>query len=135
MALTQNISNAAASAAADAVCALCNNGFVDLFDGAQPANVGTAIGSQVKLASLPLAATAFGAAVNGVATANAITSDADADATGTAAWMRAYQADHVTAVWDGSVGTSGCNLNLGTVSIVQHGTVSVSALTYTQAKV
>jgi len=135
MALTQNISNAAASAAADAVCALLNSGFIDIYDGSQPANVGTAIGAQVKLAGLTLAATAFGAASNGVATAGAIGSDSDADATGTAAWFRAYKSDHTTAVFDGSVGTSGCNLNLGTVSIVQHGTVSVTSLTYTQAKV
>ncbi len=134
MPLTPRITTAAANAAADAVCVLCNNGFLDLFDGSQPATADTAITSQVKLAGLTFAATAFGAASGAVATAGAIGSDTDADASGTATWFRAYQSDHTTAVFDGSVGTSGCNLNLGTVTVTIHGTVSCTALTYTQSK-
>jgi len=133
MALTPTLSNAAASAAADAVCALVDGGYLDLYDGAQPADPDVAVGAQVKLARLTLNATAFAAAVNGVATANAIGADASADATGTAAWFRALTSAGV-AVFDGSVGTSGCNLNLGSVSIVAAGSVSVTALTYTQAR-
>jgi hypothetical protein len=134
VALTQNISVAAANAAADAVCALLNSGFLDIYDGTQPATVATAIGAQVKLAGLTFAASAFGAAAAAVATAGAIGADTDADATGTASWFRAFKSDHTTAVFDGSVGTSGANLNLSSVSIVIHGTVSVTALTYTQSK-
>jgi hypothetical protein len=134
MALTPKLSNAAANAAADALCALLNNGYLDVYDGSQPATADTAIGAQVLLASLRYASPAFGAAVAGVATANALTADSDADATGTAVWFRAYKSDHTTVVFDGSVGTAGCNLNLGSTSIVQHGSVSVSAHTYTQQK-
>lgn len=134
MALNPKLSNAAANAAADAVCVLANSGKLRIYDGAQPATADTAVGAQVLLAELTLNATAFGAAVAGVATANAITSDSDADATGTAAWFRVLKSDGTTVLFDGSVGTASANLNLNTTSIVQHAAVAVSALTYTQQK-
>ncbi len=135
MALTTSLANVGASAAADAVTALCNSGFLDIYDGAQPANANVAVSTQNKLASLSFGATAFAAASNGVATANAIGSDASADMTGTAAWFRVYKSDHATAVFDGSVGTTGCNLNLLTTAIVATQVVAVTSFTYTQKKV
>lgn len=134
MALTPRLANVGANAAANAVCALCNSGFVDIYDGTIPTNADTAVGAQVKLARLAFGATAFGGASAGVATANTITSDTSADATGTASWFRAYESNGTTVVFDGSVGTSGCDLNLGSVSIVAGGTVAISSFTYTQAK-
>lgn len=134
MALSPKLANEGANAAADAACALCNNGFFDIYDGTQPATADTAITSQVKLAHLTFGATAFGAAVAGVATANAIGSDASADATGTATWFRAYKSNGTSPVFDGSVGTSGCDLTLSSVSIVTGGAVSITGFTYTQAK-
>ena len=134
MANNPQLANATANAAANAVTALLNSGFLDIYDGTQPATADTAITSQVKLASLTWNATAFSGAAAGVATANAITSDSDADATGTASWFRCYASNHTTVVFDGSVSTSGADLNLGTISIVIHGTVSVSSFTYTQNK-
>jgi hypothetical protein len=135
MALNTTLANVGANAAADAVCALCNSGFLDIYDGTQPATANTAISTQNKLAGLTFGATAFGAASLGVATANAIGSDASADMTGTASWFRAWKSDHTTAVFDGSVGLSGCNLNLLSTSITATQTVSVTAMTYTQKKV
>lgn len=134
MALAPRLANLAANAAADAACALANAGFLDIYDGTQPATADTAITSQVKLAHLTLASPAFGAAVAGVATANAVGSDVSADATGTANWFRAYKSDGTTAVFDGSVGTSGANLNLSSVAITAGGTVAITSFTYTQAK-
>ena len=84
MATNPKRSNAAVSAAADAVCPLLNNGYLRIYDGTQPATANTAVSTQTLLAELRWNATAFGAASNGVATANAITSDTSADATGTA---------------------------------------------------
>lgn len=134
MSLAPKLANVAANAAADAVTALLNSGKLRIYDGTQPATGDTAITTQNQLAELTFNATAFGAAVAGVATANAITSDTDADATGTATWFRAFKSDGTTAVYDGSVGTSGCNLNLNSAAIQQHAQVSVSSLTYTQQK-
>jgi len=118
MALNPKLSNIAANAAADATCALLNSGKLRIYDGSQPATADTAITSQVLLAEMTYNSTAFASAVAGVATANAITSDSAADATGTATWLRSLKSDGTTVIFDGSVGTSGCNLNLNTTSIV-----------------
>lgn len=136
MALNPQLTNAAASAAADAVVDLVDvggAGKLRIYDGTQAVTADTAIGAQVKLAELPLSATAFGSASNGVATAAAITDDSSADATGTASWFRVVSGAGTT-IFDGTVGTSGCDLNLNTVSIVIGAAVSVTSFTYTQSK-
>ena len=135
MALNPTLANVAANAQADAACALANTGWLRIYDGVQPANADTAITSQNVLAELRFGATAFGAAVAGVATANAITADSSANLTGTATWFRVFKSDGTTALFDGSVGTAGCNLNLDSVSIVLGGTISVTAFTFTASKV
>lgn len=134
MALNPKLSNAGANAAADAVAPLLNNGYLRIYDGAQPTDADTAIGAQVLLAELRYNATAFGAAAAGVATANAITSDASANATGTATWFRSLKSDGTTVMFDGSVGTASANLVLNSVAIQVGAQVSVSAHTYTQQK-
>lgn len=134
MPLTPKLSNVAANAAADAVCVLANTGYLRIYDGAQPTNADTAVGAQVLLAELRFGSTAFGAAVAGVATANAITQDSSADASGTATWFRVLKSDGTTVLWDGSVGTSGANLNLNSAAISQGAAVSVTSFTYTQSK-
>lgn len=134
MALTPKLSNAAANAAVDAVAALLNNGYLRIYDGAQPTDADTALGAQVLLAELRFNATAFAGAVAGAAAANALTADSSANATGTASWFRALKSDGTTVVFDGSVGTSGANLNLNSTAIQSGAAVSVSAFTYTQSK-
>lgn len=126
--------NAAVNAAADAVCALLNSGYLRIYDGSQPATADTAISTQTLLAELTFGATAFGAAAAGVATANAITKDSDANATGTAAWFRAFESDGTTPVYDGSVGTSDADLVLNSVAIQAGAEVEVTSLTYTEMK-
>lgn len=134
MALTPKLSDAAANAAVDAVTALLNTGYLRIYDGSQPADADTAVGAQTLLAELRFNGTAFGAASNGAATANALTADASANASGTASWFRALKSDGTTVVFDGSVGTSGANLNLNSVAISSGAQVSVSAFTYTQSQ-
>lgn len=135
MALNPELSNAARSAAADAVVDLIDAGAgagkLRIYDGTQPAGPDTAVSSQVLLAELTFGDPAFGAASNGVATANAITADASANATGTATWFRVLDSNNV-AICDGSVGTSSADLVLNTASIVSGAQVSVTSLTYTQ---
>jgi hypothetical protein len=137
MANNPQITNAAASAAADAVVDLVDGGagagLLRIYDGTQAATADTAIGAQVLLAELTFSDPAFGAASNGVATASAITADPSANATGTATWFRAVTSTG-TAVFDGTVGTSGADLNLNTTSIVAGAEVSVTSFTYTQSK-
>lgn len=137
MALNPQLTNAAASAAADAVVdridAGSGAGKLRIYDGTQAATADTAIGAQVLLAELTFGDPAFGNASNGVATANAITADTSANATGTASWFRVVDSDN-NVVFDGTVGTGTHDLVLNTVSIVSGAEVSVSALTYTQSK-
>lgn len=134
MALNPKRSNVAASAEADAVCPLLNTGYLRIYDGTQAATADTAVGAQVLLAELRFGATAFGAASNGVATANAITSDTDANATGTASWFRALKSDGTTTILDGSVGTATSDLVLNSVAIQLHAQVDCTAFTYTANK-
>lgn len=134
MALNPKLANAEASAAADAVCAHANSGFLRIYDGTQPTDADTAITTQVLLAELTFNATAFGAASNGVATANAITSDSSANATGTATWFRAVRSNGTSVLFDGSVGTATTDIVFNTVSFVSGAAVSVTAFTYTQSK-
>jgi hypothetical protein len=142
MALNPFFSDETTKAAVDAMAAKCNGGTLKIYAGAQPTDANTAVGAQTLLATLTLSATAFGASVASgsagskvvTATANAITDDTSADATGTAAWFRVLKSDGTSIVMDGSVGTSGCDLNLATTSLVAGADVAVSSFTITQAE-
>lgn len=131
MALNTQLSNVARNTALDALAVLFNSGKLRIYDGAQPANAETAVGAQVLLAELTFNATAFAAAAAGVAAANAITQDSSANATGTAAWFRCVKSDGTTVLMDGTVGTSGANMNLNSVAISSGATVAISAGTLT----
>jgi hypothetical protein len=130
MANNPKLANVGANAAADAVVDQADGGSLRIYDGTQPTNADTAVGAQTLLAELALGTPAFGAAAAGVATANAITDDSSANATGTAAWFRVVTSG-AAALWDGSVGTASADLVLDSVSIVTGGTVSISSLTFT----
>lgn len=138
MADTTKVSNAAATAEADALAGLLDNGYLRIYDSTggtgQPATVDTAIGSQVLLAELRFANPSDAGAANGVITFSGLTADSAANATGTATWFRAFKSDGTTAVWDGSVSTASATLNLNTTSIVINANVSVTSLTFTVNK-
>jgi hypothetical protein len=127
-------SNAAVNGKADYISDQLDNGYIRIYDGTIPTNADTAIGAQVLLAELRWNATTSGAAVAGVWTANAITADASANATGTASWFRALKADGSTVIFDGTVGTATSDIVLNTTSIVSGAEVSISSFTYTQPK-
>jgi hypothetical protein len=99
-----------------------------IYDGTRPATGGTAT---TKLAELANSATFAPAASGGVLTANAITQDSSADATGTATWGRGTTSGG-TAVMDWNCGTSGSDMNLTTTSIVATQPVSVSSFVITE---
>lgn len=125
------ISDTSANAEAAALAALLNGGFLRFYDGARPANANTAISTQNLLAELTFGNPAFSAAAAGVITANAITSDTDANATGTATWFRCVKSDGVTVVMDGDVGTAGSDLNMNSVAFAIHAQISVSSFVHT----
>jgi hypothetical protein len=129
MANNFKVSVATRNAELDAMSVLMDGGFMDIYDGAQPATPETALGAQVLLASLPLNADFAPAAAAALLTANAITSDLDADGTGTATWFRCYKANHTTAVSDGTVGTAGTDAIINSTAIAIHARVDCTSLT------
>lgn len=121
MAIT--LTTAARNAAANAV--------VDLLDVSAPGDIqiGTTAFGTI-LATLAFSNPAFGAASNGVATADTISDDTNTVA-GTAAVYRARDGAGTT-VFSGTVGTSGADINFNSVSFPNGGTCSIESLTYTQ---
>lgn len=107
------------------------SGLLRIYSGTRPTDADTALAGNTLLAELTLGATAAPAASGGVWTANSITSDSSADATGTASFARLFQSNGTTAVADLSVGTSGAEVTINTVSIVAAAVVSCSAMTIT----
>lgn len=138
MALQFRITNAVAKAMADAFTTALDAGtaaLLRIYDGTIPTDADTAVGAQVLLAELTMSATSFGAATDGnpggLITANSITSDSSANATGTASWFHLITQSGGTSIAMGSVGTSGCDLNLNTTSITSGSAVAVTAFTIT----
>lgn len=131
MASNLKISTTTASAEANAlVGAYTNSSTINIYSGSQPATPETsASGTLLATVTLP-SSSAFGAASSGVITAAAI-SNVSVSATGTAAWFRWLKSDGTTPIADGSVGTSGCDLNLNSTSLAAGATLSVSSFTFT----
>jgi hypothetical protein len=126
--MTLGLSTTLRNAMLDAITtAVGASGKLRIYDGTRPATGGTATNL---LAELTLNATFAPAASGGVLTLNSITADTSADNTGTATWFRIVTSGG-TAVIDGSVGTSGADLNLNTTSIVAAANVAVSSFTIT----
>ena len=112
---------------AEITASIGTSGLLRIYDGTQPATGGTAT---TLLAELPLSATAAPTPSGGVLTFSTITDDSSANATGTATWFRLATSGGA-AVVDGTVSTSGADLNFDSVSFVSGGTVSVSSFTIT----
>lgn len=110
--------------------AVGNAGLLRIYDGSRPATGGTAT---TLLAELTLGSPFAGSAADGELTANAITQDSSANATGTATWFRIVTSGG-TFVLDGSAGASGsgADLILSSTSLVAGGTVSVASLVITE---
>ena len=125
------------NAMSDLVTAIGSTGYLMILTGSQPASVATADAGTV-LVALPLSATA-GTVSAGVLTFNAITS-ANATATGTAAHFlicttsstaNCTAASSTTRIMQGSVSTSGADLNFSSTSFTSGETISVSSFTIT----
>jgi hypothetical protein len=125
------IGSAAASAAADAVTDMLDGGTIQVRTGAAPTNAGDA-DSGTLLAELTFGTPAFGAAVAGVATANAITQDASANNTGTAGHFRCKTSGAVV-VFQGNVTAlgGGGDMQVSSTSVVTGVPFSITSCTYT----
>jgi hypothetical protein len=104
-------------------------GSIKIYDGTMPANANASLSGNTLLGTLGLASPAGSASSSGTFTFGTITSDTDADATGSASFARLFQSDGTTVVCDCEVGTSGSGapIILNTLSITIHGTISMSS--------
>lgn len=123
---------AALDSLVDLIDAGAGAGKLRIYSGTVPADADAALSGNTLLAELTFSDPAFGAAADSspgaTATASAITSDASADATGTATFFRILDSNNVV-VAQGAVGTSGAEINFNTVSFVAGAIIAVSSLT------
>lgn len=127
--LSASLANSLANSIASAVDAGPAGGTVKIYTGSQPATADTAE-SGTLLATFTLSATAFGAASGGVITLAGTPLTVAAAATGTAGWFRLEDSTGAN-VLDGSVGTSGNQINLNTTSITSGVNVTITSGTIT----
>jgi hypothetical protein len=135
MAHNVNLSNEYAQAQAAAGGALANGGFLRIYDGAQPATADTGVATQRLLAELRFGIPA-GVAIDEVFTFKAITKESSAPESGTATWYRAFKADGVSPLRDGSVGItgSGSDIELNEANIVVGAEVEITNLIWRVTK-
>lgn len=119
----------------NAMTALMNSGTLKIYTGTQPSINGAVTGTL--LVTLTFGATAFATATASggtvTATANTITSGT-AGNTGTAGYFALVESNGTSIFATGSVGTSGADLNLTTLSIVATAVVTCSAFSITQSE-
>jgi len=132
------ITNVDAKAAVDAITALIDAGtaaVLEIYSGTVPADADASGAGLTLLASLTFSATSFGAAADlnpgARATANSITADSSADATGTASVFRVKTQTGGTVNLQGTVGTASEVMILNTTAITAGSTVSCTAFTLT----
>ena len=129
--LSTESNQAALNAIVDRIDAGSGNGTIKLYTGTQPATGSTSTAGNTLLGTLTFSKPAFGDAnASGVATANAITADSSADATGTATWARIQDSDG-NNVMDVDVGEAGTTVILPSVNISAGATLSISSATLT----
>lgn len=112
------LENNARNAACDAIAALHNSGTLEF-----------QTSGNVEVATVTFASTAFGSAVNGVATANAIGSDNSA--TGGTTTKFVTKTSGAAAILSGTVGTSGTDVIIDNTVVGAGVTVAMTSFTIT----
>lgn len=105
-------------------------GKLEIYAGTDSAGTGNAEGTLLVSYTL---GSPFAPAASGGVQSPTLPAAANAGATGTAGWARVTKADGTTAVMDLTVGTSGAQINLSTLSIVSGAAVTVTSWTITAA--
>lgn len=135
MSLTPRLSEAAVNAGCAAITALCNGGFLQVYDSSQPASADDSDGGANILARWSYTSPAYGTPVAGAATASFVNPQVDVLVSGTAAWLRAFKSDGTSVVFDGSVGdTSAYNLTFRSTTFTVGEAVAITGLQYIYQK-
>lgn len=109
------------------------NAVVRVYSGAQPASPDVAITDQVLLASIACSATFAAPAVGSTLTVNPLeigVGTVQAGDGSDATWFRIVTAGGTGHI-DGSVGISGCDMNLNNINIAKGQTITVATMTFT----
>lgn len=132
--MTINITTVEANALIDSLVDSLDDGagaaVIQIRTGTKPAGGPDVAATGTLLATLTFSDPAFGAAGSRTATANSITNDTSADATGTAAHARILDSNSLAKI-DCDVGTSGSDINFNSVSFTAGDEVAITALTCT----
>lgn len=104
--------------------ALGTGGKIVIYDGTPPANAQASLSSNV--AGATITGVDFGAASAGVSTVSASVADGSAVGVTTATFFRLTTSAN-TVILQGTVGTTGCDLNLNSVTIAAGANVSLNA--------
>lgn len=139
MANNPQVSDATTEAGVNAQTVLLNGGTIQLYTGTQPTDANTALTGTL-LVTLALSATAFATSTASgspgsrvvTAAANTIT-NGNPVANGTAGYFALVDSSSVVRMM-GSVGTSGCDMNLSSTTIAIGTPVALSAGSITQAE-
>lgn len=106
-----------------------------IYSGSAPATAEASLSGNTVLANIALADPSFTVSGKTATMAGTPKTDSSADATGTASFFRIFTstdgATPGTACFQGSVGTSGADLNLNTTSLVSGGPVQINSGTIT----
>lgn len=127
--LSTDTRNKACDAIVDDIDAGAGAGTIAIRTSTQPTNVGDAENGTL-LGTLTFSDPAFGASSTGVATASAITSDTNADNSGTATHFRIFDSSPAI-VADGTCGQGSGDLSFDNNVIVAGGTIAISSFTVT----
>ena len=130
-----HLSDAAREAMSDAIVALIDagssgDGQVKLYGDTPAVDAETAVGSQTLISTHNFSDPAFGAAVDGVVTADPIDNDTSAAASDDATWARVTDSDGVV-IMDWDAGESGTTLILDESTITIGDTVAITSAVMT----
>jgi hypothetical protein len=128
------IAAASGSTMLDAFKALPDGGTLIIYSGTQPTNPDTALSGNTALATFTFNSPSFGTNSSSggyqVTTASFVAGTVTAGATGTASFARVLKSNGTTAVADVTVGTSGADVNLNSVSITSGGNVTLTSFQF-----
>lgn len=124
-------SESARNAKLNAVTALFDGAFLDIYDGTYPAQPLAALTGQTRLARLGFATPAFRPALHGQATAFPLTPEPAAPSSGHARWFRVLRPPQ-TLVVEGVIGTENAPLVLSTTEILIGTRLEISSLILTE---
>ena len=106
---------------------------LNIYSGTQPATADTALSGNSLRVAITMSASAFGTVSTNVVTASGLPLQANATASGTAAFARLVTSGG-TVIGDFAVATSGAEITINTVTITSGGPVQVTAFTITITK-